>query len=134
MEPVTFKHNGINIPVKINYGKAVYTFPDMGLDLLKLFETTEEIIFTIMANDKVMLEIWFHYVADHEVDKAAAIEELEPQEMHQFKNAFWSAVLGFTESSMRPILETYYREIKKGLKQPEKFLRSISSNSLDEQE
>ena len=129
-----FKHNGIKIPIVLSYKDAMFTFKKMGLNLLSIMEDGDNLILSIMSNDLVMLEVWHHYVKDHSPNMEEAIEELEATEMHQFKEAFWQAVVNFSPSPMRPLLSHMYQEVKKGLKQPEKIWKSTLSESSEESE
>ena len=128
----SFKHRGVNIPIRITYGTAMFTLQELGLDILAIFQDSEKVVMTIMANDNVMLKVWHHYVKDVEPDFNSAVEDLEATEMHQFKEAFWQAVVNFSSPPMQPLLEHIWKEVKKSLKQPEKTWKNISSEELPE--
>ena len=131
--PPSFKFNDVDIPVNFGYKEVVSDFKKMGLDLFGLFEG-QEVLMTILANDRVMLQVWLFYVKPYCSDEDAAIAQLRPHEMHKFKEAFWQQVVNFTQPQMRPLLVAMWKQVKERLDSPEEILRSLSSDSSEEQE
>lgn len=129
----SFNFKGVKIPIRITYKQAMFDFKDMGLNILNLFKD-ETIIMTIMSDDETMLQVWYSYVKKHASSFESAVEDLTPEDMHQFKDAFWEAVVNFTAPAMRPILQSMMEQVKEALASPEKSLSKRSSESLDEQE
>ena len=132
-EVPTITFNGIKIPVEFGYKEVINDFKRMGLNLLELF-TDDQVILTIMANDAVMLQIWYHYVSPHAESFESAIDQLTPANMHQFKEVFWQQVVNFTAPPMRPLATGMWKKLKEQLKSPEKFLENLSETSLPKQE
>jgi len=129
----SFKYNGTEISIEFGYKEVMGEFKKKGLDLFALFEG-DETIMTIMANDRVMLQIWYHYVSPYAQSEEAAIENLKPHELHSFKEAFWQQVINFTQPQMRPLAVEMWKKLKERLKSPEKILKDSSSDSSEKPE
>jgi hypothetical protein len=127
------KFKGNEIPIRISWKDAMFTFKDMGLNLLKLFEDGSA-LYTIMADDEVMVELWYHYVSKHTTTLESAIEDVDEDFMHEFKEAFWEAVLDFTNPQMRPMLLENRKLIMQELASPGESLKKRYSESLQELE
>lgn len=129
----SFKHNGQTVQLNYTYFEAMNTFPGLGLDILGVVTDATPIL-QIMADDKTMIKVWYHFVKDLEPDFDEALKELKPAEMQQFKEAFWESVVNFSGPPMRETLNQMWDQVKKELKQPKKLLKNLSSDSPEEQE
>ena len=129
----SFKHNGQTIQLNYTYFEAMNTFPELGLDILGIVTDTTPIL-QILADDKTMIKVWYHFVKDVEPDFDDALKALKPAEMQQFKEAFWESVVNFSSPPMRETLHQMWEQVKKELKRPKKLLKNLSSDSQEEQE
>ena len=129
----SFKHNGQTVQLNYTYFEAMNTFPGLGLDILGVITDTTPIL-QIMADDKTMIKVWYHFVKDVEPDFDDALKALKPEEMQAFKEAFWESVVNFSSLPMRETLRQMWEQVKKQLKQPKNLLKNISQDSPEEQE
>ena len=56
----TVKFNGVDIPIKITYKSAWFELPELGIDILNIFDG-EKTIMNILTNEKVMVELFYYY-------------------------------------------------------------------------
>jgi len=126
-------YDGTSIPIRITYKQAMFDFKDMGLNLLSIFKD-EKTIMTIMADDEIMVNVWYSYIKDYTSSFEKAVEKLTPEDMHKFKEVFWDEVINFTAPPMRPILVTMMDQVREALSSAPKNLKEAYSKSLDEQE
>lgn len=129
----TFRHNGISIPVVFTYGDAMGDLRTLGLNLLDMGHA-DALYFTILANDEIMLEVWWHFVKKHEASKEEAMASLTPQQMETFKEAVWQAVLNFTPKGLRVYMQTVRKAVEKKINSPDAILNQLSQDSLQELE
>lgn len=131
--PPVYKFRGMPIPITITWKDAMYTFKDMGLNLLKIFKD-QEVMFSIFADDELMINFWWFYIKDHASTMEEAMEDLTPEDMEIFKNKFWQAVVNFSTPLMRKSLIAMEKELRKELSSPNMNLRSTSLESSEGQE
>jgi len=131
-----YKYRGQVVPIKITYGSAWTTLKDKGVDVLSIFDDGNDVIQTIMLNDRVMLDIRFHYLkeAGLEDDFFNSIEDLTGNEMQKFKEAFWDEVVNFSPAPARDTLMDFWKEAKKRLKSQRASSENMSSDSQEEQD
>ena len=128
-----FKHNDQTIRLNYTYFEAMNTFPDLGLDILGIVTDATPII-QIMADDKTMIKIWYHFVKDMEPDFEEALRSLKPAEMQQFKEAFWESVVNFSSPPTHKTLRQMWDQVKEELKRPKNLFKNTSLDSQVEQE
>lgn len=130
-----YLYRGQKVPLKITYGLACGRLDELGLDILSLFEDDNQVIPTIMLNDKVMLRVRFYFLqeAGVEDDWENSISDMTPQEMQNFKEAFWDEVVNFSPPPAREALRQFWVETKKRLKSQKALSSSMSSDLPDEQ-
>ncbi len=121
----TFKNK--KIPVTFTVGKAISFKADFNINLLNLFEDNNLDLFgvTVALNDEKMIDVWWHFVSEHFKDREECINELTRDKLTEFKEAFWAAVVNFTDPAGKPIL----LELKKQL--PE-LLKRQAVNQLNQ--
>lgn len=113
----TFKNK--KIPVAFTVGKAISFKNDFDINLLNLFEGNNLDQFGIMValNDEKMIEVWWHFVEEHFSDREECINELTRDKLTEFKEAFWAAVVNFTDPAGKPILLELKKQLPELLKQ-----------------
>lgn len=122
----SIKFKGAEIPIKITYKSAWYDLPELGIDILNIFED-DKTVSNILINDRVMVNVLFYYVKGHCSTIESALEELTPEIMNEFREVFWNEVVNFTNPQMRPSLQEYMSMIKKELASPGEKLRQALS-------
>lgn len=129
-----FMHGERKVPISINYYDATFTYDAMGLDILGIV-TDQTPIIQIIADDKIMLKLWYHFVQDLEPEGfEVALRSLTTKEMQEFKEAFWDEVVNFSAPPIRETLRTAYQKVKDHLKRPENLLKNLSADSSEESE
>ncbi len=113
----TFKNK--KIPVVFTVGKAISFKTLFDINLLNLFESNNLDMFgiTIALNDEKMVDIWWHFVEEHFSNREECIEELTRDKLTEFKEAFWAAVVNFTDPAGKPILLELKKRLPELLKQ-----------------
>jgi len=129
----TVKFNGIDIPIKITYKSAWFELPELGIDILNIFDG-EKTIMNILTNEKVMVELFYYYAKGHCSTIDDMLEKLTPEVMGEFREVFWNEVVNFTNPQMRPALQETMTMLKKHLASPEKILELASLESLERPE
>ena len=129
----TVKFNGIDIPIKITYKSAWFELPELGIDILNIFDG-EKTIMNILTNEKVMVELFYYYAKSHCSTIEDMLGNLTSEVMTEFREVFWNEVVNFTNPQMRPALQETMTMLKKHLASPEKILELASSESLERPE
>lgn len=129
----TIDFKGTEIEIEITYKKAMFEFKKLGVNLLNIFED-ESTMVTILTNDEVMLNIWYHYTSPYCESFEKAIGDITPEMLNDFRNKFWSEVVNFTNPSMRKALMEFKKMILKELQSVDVKLKEVSSKSLPTQE
>ena len=134
-----FKYGHEQVPMELGWRLAHDKLFDLGLDILTITKDPARVIQTILLDDSTMLKVWFYYVSEAgiETDFMEALDVLdrEPEGLEPFKKAFWDLVVGFTNPSLRDILNQGMKEIKKELRNaPEKIISTSTSASQPEVE
>ena len=127
------KFNGSEIPIEITYKSAWFELPELGIDLLTIFDG-EKTLMNILTNEKVMIEVLYHFSKKHFSTLENMIDKLTPEVMHDFREVFWDEVVNFTNPQMRPALQETMTMLKKHLASPEKILELASLESLERPE
>lgn len=129
----TIEFNGVKVPIEFGFKEAFGDFKKMGLNLLALFEDRSTLM-TIMANDNVMVQVWYYFVKPHCESFDDALEHLTPAKMNVFREVFWQQVVNFSPEPMRKAAAEMWKEAKKELNSPKKLFDDsslASSESLD---
>ena len=128
--PPTIDFNGVKVPIEFGLKEAFKDFKGMGLNLLALFEDRSTLM-TIMANDNVMVQVWYYFVKPHCESFDDALEHLTPAKMNIFREVFWQEVVNFSPAPMRKAATEMWKELKKELDSPNKMFASSSSESSE---
>ena len=129
----TVKFNGVDIPIKITYKSAWFDLPELGIDILNIFDG-EKTIMNILTSEKVMVEVFYYFAKNHCSTIENMLENLTPETMNEFREVFWNEVVNFTNPQMRPALQKTVEMIKKELASPERILKVALSELSEEQE
>lgn len=128
-----FKLGDQDIPMFLGFHLISEVFPEKGLDLFTIFEDTNNAVAIIHMNDKIMLQIWYYYVHEHNgMDYIKALHELDETKdgFEGFRRAFWDMVVAFFAQSGRgKALTALKEELDRQLRKVSNF---TSSHSKDE--
>ena len=81
-----------------------------------------------------MLKVWYHYVSPYCESFESSLDDITPEMLNEFRDKFWSAVVNFTNPSMRKALMEFKKMILKELQSVDVKLKEVSSESLASQE
>lgn len=117
MAEYTFRNK--KIPLQFTFGTAMFFKQEFGLNMLALFEDDNLDNFCAMVSlhDEKILEIWWYYVEKHFSDRAECIDNLTRDSLTEFKEAFWDAIINFSDPAARPILTDLRKRLPELLKQ-----------------
>lgn len=108
------KFRGADISLQFAHKEAMFVFPKLGLNLLRIFHD-QEVMLTILSDDEVMIKVWYHFVKDHCSSLEDAVEDLTPEMMAEFKDKFWEQTVSFTHAPMRRFLRQMKELVEKEL-------------------
>lgn len=109
----TYIFDGIKFEIKIEIPDAFRIKVDHGINLLNLFEgeNLETVSLKLTLDDEKAIELWWDYVGTKFTDREDCINKLTRDSLTKFKEAFWAAVVNFSDPAGRPVL----LELKKRL-------------------
>jgi hypothetical protein len=117
-----FKVGEIEFPIRITYRDALERFPDrFGISLNEIFVDQDKMLETMSAlllDDEKTLGIMFYFMSEENasLQYEEFLDEVEEQELRQFRDKFWEAVTAFTGPLKAPMIKTLWSQLKKELK------------------
>lgn len=122
--PVTYNFDGVDFPIVITMSSAYKLEADYNICLLQLFENNnlDRVVQELSVNDKVALDLWWEFVSTKFQDRSECIDKLTRDSLTKFKEAFWAAIVNFSDPNVKPIL----LELKKRL--PGLLKKSVLNN------
>lgn len=120
----TYEFDGIKFNIEITMASAFKLEADHKISLLQIFEGNNLDILAqqISVNDKTALDLWWDFVGTKFQDREECINKLTRDSLTKFKEAFWAAVINFSDPNVKPIL----LELKKRL--PGLLKKSVLNN------
>lgn len=133
-----FRHGKDDIPLFLGYVLAHGKIADLGLDVLDMMSSTNDVIPKIMLDDGVMLKVWYFYIQDaadagvieeQSFDEALAILDESSKGLEPFRKAFWELVVGFTPTGLQSHLRSMWKKAEKELKNVESETSTTSTSA-----
>jgi len=121
---------GRKINIVITFRDAINIYPKRGLPILNILSdnNAQETLQTVMLNDQKMLDLWYYYLQENNIDEDKALDELTRENFMEFKKEVWEAIVNFSEPQMRGALiemkKMFNEEITKAL-QPKNFKKAF---------
>jgi len=133
----TFKQE--KIPLTISFKEAYKLLPKYDIHILGLLvdNNITTTLSTILTDDLKMLGLWYEFMKDHTARPFEdLIDDLSAQDFKSFKDAFWSAIVNFTDPQLRPALVKGREEVERELAKTLRNLKfsDTSSGTVDEPE
>jgi hypothetical protein len=124
--PINYTFQETTFDLSIPLGKAYFLKTEFGINLLNLFEgdNLDAFLQTIALNDEKMIDIWWHYIGEKYSDRETAVDKLSRDDLTKFKEAFWDAVINFSDKNAQSILISVKKQLPELLKrQAENLLK-----------
>jgi len=107
--------------IKLTYGLSVNVLPDkFNINLTKIFvdsELASKTMETLVLDDERTLSLmWFFVEPTASIDYDTFLEKVSPQELEEFREAFWAEVVNFSGSLKKNMMLQMWTEFKKELK------------------
>lgn len=129
--PPIYPFMGKDHVIEIEIPQAFLFKSEFGINLLKMFEdeNINTIAVTLALDDEKIIEIWWWFISkklgNDPSTRAQAIDNLTRESLSQFKDAFWAAIVNFSDPAIKEALIDLKRRLP-GL------LKKQMNQSLDE--
>lgn len=137
---VGFKFKDTTIPLAFNYRITKKEIPKrFGINLLQVFtsdEETNKLAQDLVFDDEKTLDLMKFFISESRPelveDEDDFLDNVNPQNVHQFREVFWEAYANFSGPLKRSAVIQIWDELKKKMKNPNLLLTAISQPSASE--
>lgn len=105
--------NDVQFEIELTVKEAFRLKTEQGINLLKLFEgnNLDEFSMMLSFDDEKVIDLWWDVICSKFSDREACVDKLTRDDLTKFKEAYWAAVVNFSDPAAKPIL----LEVKKRL-------------------